>query len=642
MTMRKKTHLTNPPKRRKPRTGSNGFPSRSDSFDSASRDSSMHQDDDTDSLTDTQDTAIHRNFLTSAYDAFNHYLFNDPIQALEASAENLTLNDSLPLTDQVKRAIRQPSFDSIDGLHWQPTEVYNFIGIYPECRVEEEDFTRIKKELDMDHIGKSSSWDEKSSWLSESITKDVDSSNNEGVSAESTQQKKAFSADGKLHHVRVLSTGEVIPTDKQCYNDPQANCFSSVNGHGPSNNSRKSKSRSKQTDSSRDLARNKQKNSEFKREIEVKRENPATKYEVTGHECEKCGTVLKTAHKMREHLERHKELERQRKHAGQLPSKEQLVKEVPVLVNRALKAITDEEASSALEHRVEAYARRLYFNSFPLWREISKELVHEVWQYVTLTELTILPAVDWDHFVWSRSMWLTSGGRRESFVLNLLFLYPDDSEVVELFFYKFFMKLNEAVFKFAMRCLGSPDVISETFCVEADTRFDPGQEELHTLCNLVLRTYIKRASQNKTVKGWNAIYKSMKRNFVQNRETGQSPKSVDLKQWAMEDSNQLVTTKRAFRFFSLVEAVIQNINKVNDTVNNKVDGPIALHKMVLRAVYLRQDIIRAWDKLVATSHFEEMDSLYVLEMLVKSFAFFSGCATARKLKQKALEEEEED
>ncbi|KAK3928499.1 DNA-directed RNA polymerase subunit beta [Frankliniella fusca] len=635
--MRKKSHLSNPPKRRKPKTASNGFPSRSNSFDSASRDSSLHQDDDTDSLTDNQDTGIHRNFLTGAYDAFNHYLFNDPIQAIEASAENLTLNDSLPLTDQLKRAIRQPSFDSIEGLNWQPTEIHNFIGIYPECCVEEEDLTRIKKELDMEHIGKSSSWDEKSYWQDDiPIKKEVDSSNLDGFSEESGPQRKAFSTDGKLHSIKVLPTGEVVPTGKQSSDNLQSGCLTNAHEQEPSKYSRKSRVKSRESNDSRDLGRNKHKT------IEIKRENPATKYEVTGHECEKCGTVLKTAFKMREHLERHKELERQRKHAGQLPSKEQLVKEVPVLVNLALKAIMDEEASSALEHRVEAYARRLYFNSFPLWREISKELVHEVWQYVTLTELTILPAVDWDHFVWSRSMWLTSGGRRESFVLNLLFLYPDDSEVVELFFYKFFMKLNEAVFKFSMRCLGSSDVISETFCAEADLRFDPGQEELHTLCSLVLRTYIKRASQNKTVKGWNAIYKSMKRNFVENRETGQPPKSADLKQWAMEDSNQLITTKRAFRFFSLVEAVIQNINKVNDKVHNKVDGPIALHKMVLRAVYLRQDIIRAWDKLVATSHFEEMDSLYVLEMLVKSFAFFSGCATARKQKQKAMEEEEDE
>lgn len=302
---------------------------------------------------------------------------------------------------------------------------------------------------------------------------------------------------------------------------------------------------------------------------------------------------------------------------------------MPVLVNRALKGIMDEPAVSSLEKRVEAYAKRLYYNSFPLWKEISKELVHEVWQHVTLTELTLLPAVDWDFFVWSRNVWLTSGGRREGFVLNLLFLYPDDSEVVEVFFYKFFVKLNDAVYKFAMRCLGSPDVVSDSNRFEPDIRPNQGLEELHTLCSLVLKTYLKRASQNKAVKGWNAIYKCIKRNFVENSETGKPPKSSEMLQWALGQSNHFVTTKSAFRFFSLISAVIDNISKVNP----QCEGPVAQHKMVLRAVYLRQDIVRAWDKLVASSHFEEMDSLYVLEMLVKSFAFFSGCASARKLKQ---------
>ncbi|KAJ1527595.1 hypothetical protein ONE63_007558 [Megalurothrips usitatus] len=514
----------------------------------------------------------------------------------------LFFSDSLPLTDQLKRAIRLPSFQIYEGVYWQPTEVYNYIGIHPECCVEEEDFTLIKRELDMNHIGKSCSWDEDklSSWNSDGSTKEE---NHDSFSDEPANQRKAFSADGKLHPVRVLPSGEVVPALKYSNDDSRPSSF-----NGSSKKSRRSKSKTSEFDSYKDLVENRPKKIEIKQEPEVIRENPATKYEVSGHECDKCGTVLKTTCKMREHLERHKQLESLRKHAGQLPNKEQLVKEVPVLVNRALKSISDEHAVSILEKRVEAYARRLYYNSFPLWKEISRELVHEVWQYVTLTGLTILPAVDWDHFSWSRN----------------------DSEVVELFFYKFFMKLNDAVYKFSMRCLGSPDTMSDSFREEEDARSNPDLEELHTLCGLVLRTYIKRASQNKSVKGWNAIHKCMKRNFVERRDTCEPPKSDEMKQWALEDSNQLITTKCAFKFFALLEAVIENINKVNPTC----DGPVALHKMVLRAVYLRQDIIRAWDKLVASSHFEEMDSLYVLEMLVKSFAFFSGCASARRQQKK--------
>lgn len=561
-----------------------------------------------------------RELKPSDYDAFNHYLFNDYPLQVEATVEKLTLDDSLPLTDQLKRAIRPPSFDSYDSMHWQPTDVY--AGMYPEmvC-VEEEDFTHIKKLLDMEHIGKSDSWDEgkSCSWYSDTTNKELRL--NESFSEESHSQTKAYSADGKLQPVQVLATGEVVaPSSK-------SSSFKSGSGHSKHSRRRK-EGKSRQFDSYKDLIENKPK-IEASKEIENPWNSTSSKPPVVGHECEKCGTLLKTAIKMQEHLERHKQLESLKKLAGQLPNKEQLVKEVPVLVNRALKGIMDEEAVSNLEKRVEAYARRLYYNSFPLWKEISRELVHEVWQYVTLTELSLLPTVDRDHFVWSRNMWLTSGGRRESFVLNLLFLYPDDSEVVEVFFYKFFMKLNEAVYKFGMKCLGSPDVTSDSLGEERDIRSDPDHDELHTLCALVLRTYIKRASQNKSVKGWSAVYKCMKRNFLEHKGSCKPLNSAEMKDWAFGDSNNLVTSQRAFKLFFLLEAVIDNINKVNPTC----DGPAALHKLVLRAVYLRQDIIRAWDKLVASSHFEEMDSLFVLEMLVKSFAFFSGCALVRRQKE---------
>ncbi|XP_034248811.1 uncharacterized protein LOC117649822 isoform X2 [Thrips palmi] len=615
--MRKKSHLSNPPKRRRPKSSVNGFSSHPDSHDSASRDSSLYQDDEDIDVDDTPEPRIPDELKCTDYDAFNHYLFNDYPLQVEATVEKLTLDDSLPLTDQLKRAIRPPSFDSYDSMHWQPGDVYNIAGMYPEVCVEEEDFTRIKKQLDMEHIGKCSSWDEgkSSSWYS---------SNHDSFSEDSCGQTKAFTADGKLQPVQVLATGEVVAPDNSVYKT----------GSGQSKHSgRRKEGKSQRFESYKDLIENKPKKIEPSKEVENPRYITSSKPPVVGHECEKCGTLLKTAIKMQEHLERHKQLESLKKLAGQLPNKEQLVKEVPVLVNRALKGIMDEEAVSNLEKRVEAYARRLYYNSFPLWKEISRELVHEVWQYVTLTELALLPTVDGDHFIWSRNMWLTTGGRRESFVLNLLFLYPDDSEVVEVFFYKFFVKLNEAVYKFGMKCLGSPDVTSDSLSEEHDARSDPGLEDLHTLCALVLRTYVKRASQNKTVKGWSAVYKCMKRNFLEHKDSGKHPKSAEMKDWAFGESNSLVASKQAFKLFSLLEAVIDNINKVNPTC----DGPAALHKLVLRAVYLRQDIIRAWDKLVATSHFEEMDSLFVLEMLVKSFAFFSGCANARKQKEREME-----
>lgn len=599
----------------------NGFLSNFDD-DSASRDSSLGQDDDDGSFTDSQERTLPSELTATVYDRYNHYLFNDYPMLVEAPTENLTLDDSLPLTDQLKRAIRRPSLECYEASYWPYTHLYDPQVILPANFIREDDFTRIKKELDMDHIGKSSSWDEEksSAWYSDTSAKGAQSPNGDSFSDEPCPQTKAFSADGKLHNVRVLPSGEVVPEDgTSSFSLPDPYLDDFPKKRKPV---KKVKPKKEPIDSYTDSIEN------IPKKIDIN-----SKYEVSVNDCEKCGTSLKTSAKLKEHLDRHRQLEGLRKHAGQLPSKEQLVKEVPVLVNRALKAIMDEFTLSPLEKRVEAYARRLYYNSFPLWKEISRELVHEVWHYVTLTELTLLPGVDWEHFVWSRNMWLTSGGRRESFVLNLLFLYPDDSEVVEVFFYKFFMKLNESVYKFAMRCLGSPDIISDSCRDEIDIRSNSDLQELHTLCSLVLRTFVKRASQNKTVKGWSAIYKCLKRNFVEKEDTEKPPKSAEMQQWALENSVNLVPTKRAFRFFSLVEAVIENINKVNPTC----DGPVALHKMVLRAVYLRQDIIRAWDKLVASSHFEEMDSLYVLEMLVKSFAFFSGCASARKQKRKFSE-----
>lgn len=184
-------------------------------------------------------------------------------------------------------------------MHWQPTDVYNIDGMYPEVCVEEEDFTRIKKQLNMEHIGKSSSWDEgkPSSWFSAS-SKDI-RSNHDNFSEESCGQTRAFTADGKLQPVQVLATGEVVaPADQ------------SSNKTGNSKQSRRRKEgKSQQFGSYKDLVENKPKKIESNKEPESPKYSTSSKPPVVGHECEKCGTLLKTAIKMQEHLERHKQLE---------------------------------------------------------------------------------------------------------------------------------------------------------------------------------------------------------------------------------------------------------------------------------------------------------------------------------------------
>lgn len=200
------------------------------------------------------------------------------------------------------------AYESYESMHWPHPQVYDYINIHPECCVEEEDFNLIKKQLDMEHIGKCIDWDEER-WYSDTVIKKENLSPSHNNFSDDSCQDGTYSANGTHHSVRVLPSGEVVSSVEhtpalQSSEDFHTNIPSPFNEHGYHK-----KGPQPPEFCYKELVEIKpRKSASRKGSVENKPDNDV-KHSVLGHECDKCGTLLKTSNKMKDHLERHKQLE---------------------------------------------------------------------------------------------------------------------------------------------------------------------------------------------------------------------------------------------------------------------------------------------------------------------------------------------
>lgn len=323
--------------------------------------------------------------------------------------------------------------------------------------------------------------------------------------------------------------------------------------------------------------------------------------------------------------------------ALKLPDAETLLLEVPDFVNTVLQEIRNEPAFSSMAKKVQAYAVRISELDVSVWRDFSRDLVWQLWTVICTGSRNALPIYDRETNLRKRAVWLGDKTIRQDLKQTFFFICPEDTVIVDLFVYSFCIKLWDVLVVFGLKWV-NPDSLRPK-----DSRFSAKDDDdtLHFISGFILKKYVTKARNHLKNGDWRAIYKCITERFIENADSQASPTEKEVKQWTLQRSRGglIVAGQEAFNFFSLLD-------KLLNTIENRSHGDpsnICLaHDVVLNAVYGEEAILNAWSSLVGFSYFDEMGSLFLMEMMVKSYTNLYGFACASRERRAPVDPIPED
>lgn len=317
--------------------------------------------------------------------------------------------------------------------------------------------------------------------------------------------------------------------------------------------------------------------------------------------------------------------------ARSLPSAEELLLEVPDFVKSALQQIIEEPAFSPRAKKVQAYATELSELDVPVWREFSRDLVWQIWDQVCTGSRSALPIYDRENTLRRRAMWLGDVEVRQDLKQTFIFICPQDSDVVHLFVYSFCVKLSDILVEFGLKWI-NPNIQQR----QQKYDFDDDDDTLHFICGYILKKYTNKARNHLRNAQWKAIYSCLTEKFIESVDSEATPTDSEVKQWTLQRSRGglIVAGQEAFYFFSLLDKLLTSIDRESKGDPSKI---CLSHDVVLNAVYSRGDILNAWGSVVGFSYFDEMGSLFLMEMMVKSFTNLFGFACASRERRAHVE-----